>query len=291
MVEINMKIKQTQIFVVLFASLILGCTIITVIPIGIEQSDDIKSDTLNLSTVDLLDYMDYVLFTAPNVGPSGSVEWSFSSSTSYIGIIVFAMDKTNYNIFKTEDYLSAEGYVLSNGNYILDYGTWVPVEKRTWYIVFFNMDPDQDTTTLTWDAECFGCSSGGGGPNIALIIGIVVAVIAIAAVAGFLVYKYKIKPGREPKVPPEGEPKAPVAKEEPKPTEIVDGVRNVFEVSGNRIDLEMLRDIVPMDKAEFNSKVLDLAKQYGFKIELEVLHISDEKRDDFINALINALQK
>ncbi len=285
-----MKIKQTQIIVFLFASLILGSAFITFLPFRSQQSNDNKLDTLNLSTTASLDYMEYVHLTAKNVGPDGNIYWEFSSSNVFVGIVVFAMDPENWKKFKV-DYLSAVGYILSDGDWVADWDNWEPVKKTTWYIAFINVDDDEELTTLTYSITCTGCSSDGG-PNIALIIGIVVGIIAAAAIGGFLVYKYKIKPGREPPITPEKGPETAVIKKEPiEYTKIVDGVKNVFEVSGNRIDLEMLRDIVPMDKAEFNNKVLDLVKQYGFKIELEVLHVSDEKRDDFINALINALRE
>jgi len=286
-----MKIKQTQIFVFLFASLILGGAFITFLPFRSQQSNDNKLDTLNLSTVKTIDYLEWAVLSAKGVGPSGNVHWEFSGSNNYVGIILWVMDSENYAMFKNLE-VPDTFYTESDGTYYIDNGDFSPPQTATWYFLFVNYDSDQQSTILTYSLTCTGCSSGGGGPNIVLIIGIVVGIIAAAAIGGFLVYKYKIKPGREPPITPEKGPETAVIKKEPIDyTKIVDGVKNVFEVSGNRIDLEMLRDIVPMDKAEFNNKVLDLAKQYGFKIELEVLHISDEKRDDFINALINALRE
>ena len=71
---------------------------------------------------------------------------------------------------------------------------------------------------------------------------------------------------------------------------VIQDIQKVFQVSGIRIDLEMLRDILPMDNSEFNSKIFDLADRFGFKIELEILHVNEEMKEDFINALIDALK-
>lgn len=131
---------------------------------------------------------------------------------------------------------------------------------------------------------------------IGATIGIVVGIIAAAGVAGFLVYRHR-KKGREPEFTPVI-PAVPTTgitekKSEAIPyTKIVKDVKKVFDVSkSNRIDLEMLRDAIPMDKPEFDRKILDLAKDFGFRVEVEVLHISDEKRDAFIDAVLNALRK
>ncbi len=71
---------------------------------------------------------------------------------------------------------------------------------------------------------------------------------------------------------------------------VIQDIQKVFQVSGIRIDLEMLRDILPMDNSEFNSKIFELADRFGFKVELEILHVNEEMKEDFINALIDALK-
>ena len=71
---------------------------------------------------------------------------------------------------------------------------------------------------------------------------------------------------------------------------VIQDIQKVFQVSGIRIDLEMLRDILPMDYSEFNSKIFELAERFGFKVELEILHVNEEMKEDFINALIDALK-
>ncbi|GAG27359.1 unnamed protein product, partial [marine sediment metagenome] len=259
-------IKQTQIFVFLFASLILGGTFITVAHFRTQQSDDNKLDTLNLSTVKTIDYMEWAVVSAKGVGPSGNVHWEFSGSNNYVGIILWVMDSENYAKFQNLE-VPDTFYIESDGSYYVDSGDFSPPQTATWYFLFVNFDSDEESTILTYSIECTGCSPGG--PNVGLIIGIVVGIIAVAAVGGFLLYRKKMK-GREEPITPEKGQEIPVTKKEPiEYTKIVDGIKNLFEVSGNRIDLEMLRDIVPMDKPEFNAKVLDLAKQYGFKIELE----------------------
>ena len=70
---------------------------------------------------------------------------------------------------------------------------------------------------------------------------------------------------------------------------VIQDIQKVFQASGIRIDLEMLRDILPMDDSEFNRKIFELAERFGFKVELEILHVNKEMKEDFINALIDAL--
>jgi len=71
---------------------------------------------------------------------------------------------------------------------------------------------------------------------------------------------------------------------------VIQDIQKVFQASGIRIDLEMLRDILPMDDSEFNRKIFELAERFGFKIELEILHVNKEMKEDFINALIDTLK-
>ncbi|MFX1490013.1 MAG: DNRLRE domain-containing protein [Promethearchaeota archaeon] len=70
---------------------------------------------------------------------------------------------------------------------------------------------------------------------------------------------------------------------------IIENIQKVFDSSGIRVDLNMLRKILPMDDSEFNSKIFNLAERFNYKIELEMLHITEERKQDFINALIKSL--
>ncbi|MFX1314091.1 MAG: hypothetical protein ACFFHD_16005 [Promethearchaeota archaeon] len=291
-----MKNKISRISLLISVLIILGIFFISATTIGFEQNSNKKTSNPKLSYVATVDYNEYVsIYSSSPCGSGDEFYWEFSGSNHYVGITVMAMDSSEYYNFQygyTYYY-----YSQSNGNYYGDSGSFYPTYTDTWYIVFVNWDSDVQSTVLTYSGSVYygddgdGDGDGNGGIPIFIIIGIIIAIVAAISITGLIIYKVK-KKKREPSIPTEPGAETPVTPEEPLSyTKIIDGIKNVFDVSGNRIDLEMLREIVPMDKPEFNAKILDLAKQYGFKIELEVLHISDEKRDDFIDALINAIRQ
>jgi len=85
---------------------------------------------------------------------SDSVDWEFEGTNPDVGITVWAMDEDDY-----EDYIDgnpqtiAYYYSLSSGGYTKKSGSWNVDHSDTWYILFINKDTDQETTTLTYDAE------------------------------------------------------------------------------------------------------------------------------------------
>ena len=313
-----------------------------------------------------VDYNHYVAVYG-SAGDGYRIYWEFSGSNSYVGITVYAMDSSNYADFR--DGYSYSYDELSDGSYYASSGNFYPSYTSTWYIVFINWDPDQQTTYLTYSGTTHSPVTNGG-PNIGLIITLAVvipAVVAIvivvivvtrkkakrkaelerkpiieAAVVKQQVVTEPVKPAAE-KPPVITEPVKPAVQKPPIITEpvkpavqkppiitkpvkpvktkvvfcpscgekvegtfctqcgieiqrppvnrenLIQDIEKVFQVSGIRIDLEMLRHILPIDDAEFNSKIFDLANRYNFKIELEILHITEEKKEEFINALIEAL--
>ncbi|MFW9874304.1 MAG: hypothetical protein ACFFG0_14460 [Candidatus Thorarchaeota archaeon] len=68
---------------------------------------------------------------------------------------------------------------------------------------------------------------------------------------------------------------------------VIQNIQKLFIPS--RVDLNMLRRILPMEDSEFNFKISDLADRFGLKIELEMLIIPEDKKQDFISALIKEL--
>ena len=88
--------------------------------------------------------------------------YNFSSSKTYIGITVRAMNDGNYSKFTSNQTYSY--YTLSGGSFYSYSETWSIPYCDTWYVVFLNLDPDQETTTLTFDASFFGlCGAAGCG--------------------------------------------------------------------------------------------------------------------------------
>jgi len=131
------------------------------------------------SGTEYLVFSEYLAVGA-EVKEDAEIEWSFSGSNSYVGIIVMAMDHYNFLKFADGD-LSAYAYFLSNGNYIVDYGTFLAKTDDTWHIIFWNFDAVIESTTLTYEVKFPGVSIG-------LIIGIVIGVIVVIAIIGGVIY-------------------------------------------------------------------------------------------------------
>lgn len=127
------------------------------------------------SGTDYLNFGQYVSMGA-NVKEDADIEWSFSGSNSYVGIIVMAMDQYNFNKFDNGD-LSAFVYILSDGDYISHHGTFRARSDDKWFIVFLNLDLVFESTSLTYEAKF---PSG----NVGLIVGIVIGAIVILAIIG-----------------------------------------------------------------------------------------------------------
>jgi len=112
-----------------------------------EYSPKNSEQPLELSSSDYLEYGDYV---EKHGYATNTIEWSFRSGKSYIDITVYVMDDDNFDLIEYGGYEKTE---LSSGYWDEDEGTWTPPSSDTWYVVFINRDPDEEGTTLTYDAE------------------------------------------------------------------------------------------------------------------------------------------
>jgi len=361
----NSKPRKIYLFLVI-SLLFIGSSMITMFySADRETNQNFISDigNPNSSFEFSLDYNEYVTVYSTS-GSGDRLHWSFSGTNTFVGIIVQVLDSLNYARLQSNDTYSFEE--LSDGSYYSDSGDYYPASSSTWYFLFINIDPDQQTTYLTYDLTAYPAE-----PDILLIVIIVSVVIAaiVAVIVVIILFRRKskrkveliqkpiVKPAvKKPpiitqpvkpvveKPPVITQPVKPIVEKPPiitqpvksaavtqpaitKPVKpekppvnfcsicglevegrfcrkcgveifkseverekIIQDIQKVFQVSGIRIDLEMLRDILPMDASEFNSKIFDLADQFDFKIELEILHLSEEKKEDFINALIEILK-
>ena len=66
--------------------------------------------------------------------------------------------------------------------------------------------------------------------------------------------------------------------------ELLEKIREMLEVS-NRIKLDMMRDVLKMDKSTFNSKIFGWARQFEFIIDGDYLNVNKEMVSDFIDEL------
>lgn len=69
-----------------------------------------------------------------------------------------------------------------------------------------------------------------------------------------------------------------------KEKERLEKIKEMMEVS-TRINLDMMRDVLDMDKKTFNNKIFEWAKEFSFIIDGDYLNINKETISDFIYAL------
>lgn len=157
-----------------------------------------------------LNYNEYIDVSV-DAGPGDEVNWDFSGSNIYVGIYVVAMTSADYNQFLyggTYYY-----YTLSDGSHYSDQGTFNPTTRDTWYIVFVNVDPDQMSTSLTYDVTVYN-------PLVTLIVIIVVVGIVIVCIIGVAVgASNKAKKRKEMMLRSIAPP--PVAAQQPLPPETI----------------------------------------------------------------------
>ena len=86
---------------------------------------------------------------------SGSAEekikWSFESSKSYICITVWIMDDADW--YNYQNHFSYSKIVVSDGSKNNDSGTHTVPYLDTYYVLFINLDSDEETTSLTYSVE------------------------------------------------------------------------------------------------------------------------------------------
>ncbi|MHA1371713.1 MAG: PKD domain-containing protein [Promethearchaeota archaeon] len=79
------------------------------------------------------------------------INWNFNASNPLIGIDVYAMDSENFDAFLLSN--PFEYYLLSTGK-MSDSGTFnVPYYDTKWYILYINIDPDNETTEVEYNAN------------------------------------------------------------------------------------------------------------------------------------------
>ncbi|MHA1720604.1 MAG: PKD domain-containing protein [Promethearchaeota archaeon] len=127
--------------------------------IGTESGQNYDLDILIDETyASVLDYGDYI----SNYGwaNGGDIKnWNFEGTNSHIGVIVRIMDSANYNNFQNS--LTYSYYEVSDGSYYGDSGEFTVPYQDTWYTVFFNYDPDQQTTIITRQVSTVDNGVGG----------------------------------------------------------------------------------------------------------------------------------
>lgn len=137
------------------------------------------SQAKTYSGTEYLVFSEYIAMGA-EVKENAEIDWSFSGSNPYVGIIVMAMDQYNFDKFDDGD-MSAYAYFLSDGDYYIQSGTFRARSDDMQYIVFWNFDATLEATSLTYEAK-FPTTS------IGLIIGIIIGVLVLIAIIGAVVY-------------------------------------------------------------------------------------------------------
>jgi hypothetical protein len=95
-----------------------------------------------------VDYNAFHAISSRNmISTEGAIHWDFVSANSNVGITVVILDPVNYQMLA--DGLAYSGVMVSNGDYIIDFGTWKPNENQPYYVVFINEDTSAETTSLT----------------------------------------------------------------------------------------------------------------------------------------------
>jgi len=103
-----------------------------------------------LASAATLEYGEYV-GKYVDANADDEIEWEFSGTNEYVGIVVRAMTDIDYQKFKSSQ--TYHYYLLSNGSYYKDDGKFRPNTEDTWYIIFLNLDEDQQITYLTYEAS------------------------------------------------------------------------------------------------------------------------------------------
>ena len=126
---------------------------------GINDNDhELKSASILTTTKSLL-YNDYY---AVSGNSDDYISWSFDGSSSNIDVHVLIMDSSRYAYF-VNDVIGLGLDTTVNGNYLKvssgteshDSGEYEVPHSSTWYVIFANVDEDQESTRLDivveWD--------------------------------------------------------------------------------------------------------------------------------------------
>ncbi|MFW9948121.1 MAG: hypothetical protein ACFFDX_14955 [Candidatus Odinarchaeota archaeon] len=136
-----------------------------------------------------LNYRDFkeIKYTASNLY---GIEWSFTSYNTQVGIKVLAMDNLNYQKFMLNK-SKINYYLLSNGEKSHDQGCFAIPYEETWFFIFFNDDPNQESTEIdiNWDITY----------NPVLFI--IIPLIIFTGVTSFYILSYFVIKKRRKKFP------------------------------------------------------------------------------------------
>ncbi len=127
------------------------------------------SDTLTL-------YYNY--YVAEHDTASHSIKWSFEGSNTYVGITAIAMDYQEFANFKNGNTFTY--YWLSHGNYRSDSGEFQVPYSDVWYVIFLNLDPDRQSTSLSYNVVFDPL------PIEAVFIGIIIAIVFIGVIVAIV---------------------------------------------------------------------------------------------------------
>ena len=142
---------------------------------GITESAEIKLSNSGSTTLDHGDYY----YEFKHVGYS--IKWSFESSNDYIGITVLVMDQDQYNRYVL--YGSSNNYILSDGSYYRDSGTFAVPNEDVWYILFINSGATE--TNLSYNITFEQVNP------LYIIIAIIIAVLIIGLTVAIVLKKRK----------------------------------------------------------------------------------------------------
>ncbi len=155
------KLNPFQKSLMLLSLLLIPSILMAGVNINKSNIDDKKQNQFinppEPSYVENVSYNDYwAVYSTSEV--YNYLTYNFSSSKTYIGITVRAINAGNYSKFVNN--LTHSYYTLSSGSQYSYSGTWSIPYCSVWYVVFLNLDSDQESTILTFNAAFFGlCNS------------------------------------------------------------------------------------------------------------------------------------
>ena len=171
---------------IILVSMVFLCPLLLMIDSSINTRGTTESAEIRLSNSGstTLDHNDYY-YEYKHVGYS--IKWSFESSNSYVGITVLAMDQDQYNRYVL--YGSSNYYILSDGSYQRDSGTFMVPHEEIWYILFINHSMAQ--TYLSYNITYEQVNP------VYIIIAIIIVVIIVGAIVATVLIIAKT---RKPKI-------------------------------------------------------------------------------------------
>ena len=151
---------------------------------GTTESAEIRLSSSGSTSLDPGDY--YYEYKHVRFG----IKWSFEGSLSSVGILVAAMDQDQYNKYVFYGQIRfCRYYVLSDGSYWRDSGTFAVPNEDVWYILFINSGAME--TSLSYNVMFEQVNP------LYIIIAVIIAVLIIGLTVAILLNKGKT---RKPKI-------------------------------------------------------------------------------------------